>query len=156
MLEIKSYGTQLRYECGLARKFHDEIYDETYDERRMTCNWNNSWSEHDSLDPCIWVQCLYPPLPPPTSNLKLIWDGSPVNFTHNVSYVCKSDDLYFEWDISNGDIIIFMSFTQNYMALCFVGHEPSCSCSWWIIDTGDFMTLKIKFVFSEYYFFCLL
>ena len=98
MLEIKSYGTQLRYECGLARKFHDEIYDETYDERRMTCNWNNSWSEHDSLDPCIWVQCLYPPLPPPTSNLKLIWDGSPVNFTHNVSYVCKSDDLYFEWD----------------------------------------------------------
>lgn len=96
--EYKSYGTQLRYECGLARKFYNEELNTTYDERYMTCNFNKTWTVHNSLDPCIWVQCLYPPEPPPEANLIRKWDGSPVNFTHNVSYVCSQDDLYFEWD----------------------------------------------------------
>ena len=96
--ELKSHGTKLRYECGLARKFYDEILEETYDERFMTCNFNKSWTEFDILDPCIWVQCLYPPEPPAGTNLKLLWDGAPVNFTNTVSYVCKEDNLYFEWD----------------------------------------------------------
>ena len=97
-VEYKSYGTTIRYECGLARKFHDEVSDTTYDERYMTCNFDKTWTEFDSLDNCIWVQCLYPPEPPAEANLLRQWDGSPVNFTHNVSYVCNQDDLYFEWD----------------------------------------------------------
>ena len=34
------------------------------------------------------IQCLYPPVPPPEARLELVWDGSPVNFTDTVSYVC--------------------------------------------------------------------
>ena len=96
--EFKSYGTELRYECGKARKFFSEEQNETYTERHMTCNWNTSWSPHSSLDPCVWVQCLHPPLPPAHTNLALVWDGSPVNFTHSVSYVCREEGLYFERD----------------------------------------------------------
>ena len=95
---MKSFGTQLVYECGIARKFYDESNNETYDQRSMVCNWNKTWTEYDTLDKCIWVQCINPPQPPTSSNLKLIWDGNPVNFTHSVSYVCKDEDLYFEWD----------------------------------------------------------
>ena len=97
-LELRSYGTRLRYECGLARLFYNEIFNETYKERNLTCNWNRSWTETDHLDPCVWIQCLYPPEPPTGTNLLLNWDGSPVNFTHTVSYTCSQDDLYFEWD----------------------------------------------------------
>ena len=96
--EFKSYGTELRYECGKARKFFSEEQNETYTERHMTCNWNTSWSPHSSLDPCVWVQCLHPPLPPALTNLALVWDGSPVNFTQSVSYVCREEGLYFERD----------------------------------------------------------
>ena len=97
-IEMRSYGSQLRYECGLARKFYDPEEEETYDERWMQCNWNNTWTIHDSLDDCIWVQCLYPPEPPPNTLLSLTWLGDPVDFYDNVSYVCQEEDLYFEWD----------------------------------------------------------
>ena len=95
---MKSYGTTLRYECGIARKFYDEAFDEFYDERNMTCNWDKRWTLPDQLDPCVWVQCINPPSPPASSQLRLVWDGAPVNFTHNVSYVCQEEELYFEWD----------------------------------------------------------
>ena len=39
-----------------------------------------------------------PPLPPALTNLALVWDGSPVNFTQSVSYVCREEGLYFERD----------------------------------------------------------
>ena len=73
-LELKSYGNNLRYECGLARRFLDEESSEHYDERVMTCAWNTTWTPLDSLDPCVWVQCLYPPQPPPESNMLLVWE----------------------------------------------------------------------------------
>ena len=28
----------------------------------------------------------------------MLWSGEPVEFHENVSYVCSSDDLYFQWD----------------------------------------------------------
>ena len=52
----------------------------------------------DSLDDCIWVACLYPPDPPEEAFIKSTWDGDPVEFYNNVSYVCQEDDTYFEWD----------------------------------------------------------
>ena len=75
---LRSYGSQLRcvmvdsfnimiphtlhrYECGLARRFYDTEAEQHYDERWMTCNWNTTWTRHDSLDECVWVQCLNPP-----------------------------------------------------------------------------------------------
>ena len=97
-LEMRSYGSQLRYECGLARKFYDEEWEEEYTERWMTCNWNKTWTKYDSLDSCVWTQCLYPPVPPPDAQLERQWSGDPVEFHDNVSYVCAGDDLYFEWD----------------------------------------------------------
>ena len=97
-LEMRSYGSQLRYECGLARKFYDEEWEEEYTERWMTCNWNKTWTKYDSLDSCVWTQCLYPPIPPPDAQLEMQWSGDPVEFHENVSYVCAGDDLYFEWD----------------------------------------------------------
>ena len=97
-MELRSYGTKLKYECGLARLFYNKSLNETYKERNLTCNWNTSWTKFNQLDPCVWVQCLYPPEPPAGTNLHLNWDGSPVNFTHNVSYTCSHEDLYFEWD----------------------------------------------------------
>ena len=62
----------------------------------MQCNWNTSWTLEDSLDPCVWVACINPPLPPPESQLKLIWSGAPVEFGQNVSYQCQEEGLYFE------------------------------------------------------------
>ena len=80
----------------------------------MQCNWNTSWTLEDSLDPCgeenisdskyhcielycpVWVQCINPPLPPPESQLKLVWSGAPVEFGGEVSYQCREEGLYFE------------------------------------------------------------
>ena len=50
-----------RYECGIARKFLSEESETTYDERWMTCSWNKSWTPTDTLDKCVWVQCINPP-----------------------------------------------------------------------------------------------
>ena len=97
-VELRSYGSRLRYECGTARKFYNlEVsINGTYNERMMQCNWNNSWTVEDSLDECVWVQCINPPLPPTDTALLLLWDGDPVEFNDNVSYVCEEDGLYFE------------------------------------------------------------
>ena len=73
-LELKSYGNNLRYECGLARRFLDGETSDHYDERVMTCAWITTWTPLDFLDPCVWVQCLYPPQPPPESNMLLVWE----------------------------------------------------------------------------------
>ena len=81
-LEERSYGSRLRYECGLARRFVDPETGGHYVDRWMQvgddggdrimmcpqCNWNNSWTPTDSLDSCDWVQCLYPPPPPVSSH----------------------------------------------------------------------------------------
>ena len=97
-LDLRRYGSKLRYECGLARKFYDPEAEEEYSERWMQCNWNTTWTLYDKLDECIWVQCLYPPDPPLDTLLASTWNGEPVEFHSNVSYVCESDDLYFEVD----------------------------------------------------------
>ena len=97
--EIRTFGSRLRYQCGLARKFYNPELSlaGTYDERMMQCNWNTSWTLEDSLDPCVWTQCLYPPPPPDNTLLLSTWRGDPVEFHDNVSYVCQ-EGLYFEQD----------------------------------------------------------
>ena len=45
--------------------FYDTENEEHYQERWMQCNWNQTWTLTDQLDDCVWVQCLYPPDPPP-------------------------------------------------------------------------------------------
>ena len=74
------------------------IYNFMIQERYLQCNWNKTWTQYDSLDECVWVQCLYPPDPPPETLLASTWTGDPVDFNENVSYVCPGDDLFFEWD----------------------------------------------------------
>ena len=96
-LSMRSYGSRLRYECGLARKFWDVEAELHYDERWMQCNWNTSWTLTDTLDECVWVACLDPPQPPEGTDLQLNWDGDQVEFGGNVSYVCDSGK-FFEWD----------------------------------------------------------
>ena len=97
-IELRTYGSRLRYQCGKARKFLDGETGQHYVDRWMTCNWNTSWTLVDTLDPCDWVACLYPPDPPPEALLALDWDGTPIEFGGNVSYVCANEDLYFESD----------------------------------------------------------
>ena len=58
---MRSYGSRLRYECGLGRKFLDDFSEQHYDEKWLQCNWNKTWTRTDTLDKCDWVQCLYPP-----------------------------------------------------------------------------------------------
>ena len=41
-VEMRSYGSRLGYQCGLARRFLDPERGRHYDERWMTCNWNSS------------------------------------------------------------------------------------------------------------------
>ena len=95
---VRTYGSVLSYQCGPARKFYDPELEEFYQERKMTCNWNMTWTSRDYLDSCVWTQCLYPPHPPPDSLLASTWDGDPVEFYDNVSYVCQQEEFYFEWD----------------------------------------------------------
>ena len=89
-IEMRSFGSQLRYECGLARRFYDPDAEQFYDERWMTCNWNQTWTLVDYLDECIWTQCLNPPVPPTENLLDSTWDGNPVEFGSNVSYIIYS------------------------------------------------------------------
>ena len=63
----------------------------------MECNWNKTWTRHDSLDECKWVACLYPPEPPVETRLSSTWDNNPIEFYDNNTYVCQ-EGLYFEWD----------------------------------------------------------
>lgn len=97
-LATRSYGSVLKYQCGLARRFYDPELDSLYDERLMTCNWNKTWTVYDTIDECVWTQCLNPPDPPPGTLLASTWSGEPVDFYGNVSYVCEDENLYFEWD----------------------------------------------------------
>ena len=50
-----------RYKCGIARQFEDPETGEQYSERWMTCNWNKTWTKTDTLDECVWTQCINPP-----------------------------------------------------------------------------------------------
>ena len=95
---LRSYGSVLTYQCGLARQFLEPELGELYQERNMTCNWNTSWTTRDYLDQCVWTQCLYPPDPPEGHLLVSTWSGDPVDFHDNVTYVCEEEDLYFQWD----------------------------------------------------------
>ena len=98
--EMTFYGNKLTYECGLARRFEDGETGRLYDERSIVCNWNKTWTPYNELDSCKWVACINPPDPPSFTNLKVEWDGIPVNFTDNIPYTCNSDEVnhYFEWD----------------------------------------------------------
>ena len=61
----------------------------------MVTNFSVKLTDNKNLAP-VWVQCINPPLPPPETQLKLVWSGDPVEFLHNVSYQCQEEGLYFE------------------------------------------------------------
>ena len=46
-LDRRSYGSRLRYECGLARMFWDPEEEILYQDRMLQCNWNQSWTRWD-------------------------------------------------------------------------------------------------------------
>lgn len=96
-IEMRSFGSQLRYECGLGRRFFDPEMEEHYDERWMTCNWNTTWTKYESIDECVWIQCINPPPPPEGTGLESNYEGDAVEFYDNNTYVCQ-EGLYFEWD----------------------------------------------------------
>merc|ERR1719397_757746 len=87
---VRSFGSVLRYQCGLARRFLDQETEMHYDIREMECHWNQTWTPMDTLDDCDWTACLYPPDPPPESLLLSLWSEEPVEFGANVSYVCQT------------------------------------------------------------------
>ena len=97
-IAMRSYGAILRYECGPARKFMDPFTKVLYTEQTMQCNWNQTWTPVDTIDPCVWTACLNPPQPPTNTLLKSNWDGLPITFNSTTGYSCMSDDLFFEID----------------------------------------------------------
>ena len=49
-----------------------------------------TWTETTILKPCDWIQCLRPPDPPPSANLRITgWDGLPIEFGGAAEYVCR-------------------------------------------------------------------
>ena len=53
------------------------------------------------MDPCVWHQCIDPPLPDTSdrNNLKYIWDGvTPLEFNETVRYECINQAHWFEHD----------------------------------------------------------
>ena len=50
------------------------------------------------LDECQWTQCIDPPIPE-GRRVKPTWDGvTPYEFYSNATYVCDSDEVFFEHD----------------------------------------------------------
>ena len=48
-----------------------------------------TWTDTTILKPCDWVQCLRPPDPPKSTNLRVTdWDGLPIEFGGVAEYVC--------------------------------------------------------------------
>ena len=78
-----------RYYCGAARNFKDKngVH---HDIQKMTCLWDRNWTAINVMDPCDWIQCLKPPIPPSFTNLRVTdWDGKPINFGDKITYVCE-------------------------------------------------------------------
>ena len=49
--------------------------------------------------PPQWTQCIDPPIPS-DRRVKPTWDGvTPYDFYTNATYVCDSDDVFFEHDL---------------------------------------------------------
>ena len=78
-----------RYKCGSARKF--KVVDDHLPDYTMTCLWDKSWDpSHKLPGECDWVECLKPPTPPASTNLRVTdWDSKPIPFGDPVRYVCK-------------------------------------------------------------------
>ena len=57
----------------------------------MTCLWDKSWEpSHKFPGDCDWIECLKPPTPPPSRNLRVTdWDSQPIAFGDPVRFVCK-------------------------------------------------------------------
>ncbi|XP_059082778.1 uncharacterized protein LOC131880226 [Tigriopus californicus] len=62
------FGTEVRYTCGKHAKFVNRQTNELYQEAKISCQWNKTWSP-TRLDPCIWSHCNYVPSPPASSGL---------------------------------------------------------------------------------------
>ena len=67
----------------------------------FTCQWNMEWDTY-AVDECVWVACMYPPVPE-GRGLAAVWEGEPVEFFENVTYTCASSNLFFEEDRSKQD-----------------------------------------------------
>ena len=61
------------------------------DDYTMTCLWDKSWDpSHKLPGDCDWVECLKPPTPPISTNLRVTdWDLQPIPFGDPVRFVCK-------------------------------------------------------------------
>ena len=93
----------LSYHCGSAREFFYPDGSQSASQE-MSCQWDKSWSPSATLGTCDWVACLQPPLPPPSSNLRVTgWFGDPIAFGSQVVLVCDKG-LQFEQDPSQTEV----------------------------------------------------
>merc|ERR1719445_600072 len=93
----RNYMANLTYDCGSAREFveGDGV---TVKLINMTCQWNKEWTPTHQLPECDWIACLKPPLPPPSTNLRITdWDSKPIPFGGTARYVCERG-YFFEDD----------------------------------------------------------
>jgi hypothetical protein len=66
------------------------------------------------------IQCLAPPIPPNESSLETSrWDGSPINFYSNVTFVCQRKQKFYS-DFSQ----------QNVQAQCLPNNTWALPNSW--------------------------
>ena len=64
----------------------------------MSCLWKQSWEPgHKLPGPCDWIACLQPPLPPPSTHLRINdWDLQPIAFGDLGHYVCDRGFMFEE------------------------------------------------------------
>ena len=103
---VTPYAYKVTYTCDEARKLRKldflpnaTVIEVFYDSVELTCEWNQTWSPPGPVDPCVWRQCIDPPLPPGL-NLRSLWasDPVPVEFGETARYECEFAGLWFEED----------------------------------------------------------
>lgn len=117
--DLPSFTSVVTYSCGTARKLEETHLDgstEYHTTQTLTCLWNQTWQPvaviesnilccHDNIYecyltqpfPCKWTKCLEPEDPATFLGLRREWNGMPVPFWENVTYMCQQG-LYFVED----------------------------------------------------------
>ncbi|XP_059079908.1 uncharacterized protein LOC131878026, partial [Tigriopus californicus] len=67
----QTFETEIEYTCGPFGQFRDPVTNSTYEEIRVTCQWDTTWSVQQ-LDRCVYSHCEHIPEPPVSSGINFV------------------------------------------------------------------------------------